>query len=246
VGVASARDRTPVLARERGTPRQRHGAALLRLERGLLVPVGAAFVERFSVGLIVVSFALLAHRAHGLSDSMIGYLFAMLTLPFALLMYPVGRLSERVPRAALMSGGAAVYAVALFSLGHAPAAGLPWLMITAGVASALLFSPTLAYAAALAPATERGRAMAVVNASGCLGMLLGPAVGGIVCALLSAPGHSLRGHRAVFALAALCVLAWLAMSLPWLVRQYRRERVVTDAGDGNLARSVLSLPGSVH
>jgi len=194
------------------------------LLRALVFPVTAAFVERFTIGCIVVTFALFAHRAHGLSDSAVGTLFTFLTLPFALLTYPIGRLSDRVPRSALLAGGSALYGTCLALLGRVPSAGLPWVMGLAGCACAMVFAPTLCYAATLAGSAARGRAMSLVNAAGCLGMLLGPAAAGIISAVERAKGDPVAGYRAVFVFAGLSVWAWLLVAGPWLVRRLRDER----------------------
>jgi MFS family permease len=204
-------------------PLEPRGSVRVHVHKALLVPVTAAFVERFTIGCIVVTFSLFAHRVHGVSDAGVGYLFTLLTLPFALLMYPVGRLSERVPRAVLLGTGAVLYALALGSLGRVPTAGLPWVMLLAGCSSALLFAPTLCYAATLTGPENRGRAMALVNAAGCLGMLLGPAAAGIVSAGARVPGDPASGYRAVFLLAGGSVVVWLVGSLPWLVQRLREE-----------------------
>lgn len=198
--------------------------ALLRAQPALLQPLAAAFVERFTIGCLVVTFSLFAHREHGLSDRAVGGLFTLLTLPFALSMYPVSRLAERVPRAALLLSGGVLYGGALASLAAAPAGALPVVMLTAGLASGLIFSPTLAYAADLAGPGKRGAVMSLVNAAGCLGMLLGPAAAGITSALFRDAGDPARGYRAVFVLAAFSVAAWLVASTPWLRRQLRAER----------------------
>ncbi len=198
--------------------------------RALAVPVSAAFVERFTIGCIVVTFGLFAHRVHGLPDSAVGLLFALLTLPFALLMYPVGRLSERVPRSALMAAGAVLYALALSALGQAPAQLLWLVMLCAGCASALLFVPTLSYAAAAAGPAQRSRAMALVNAAGCLGMLLGPTVAGPLGAVFTRAGQQTQGYRAIFALAAASAAVWVTVCMPWLARQWQLERARLPTG----------------
>ncbi len=206
----------------------------------LRVPAAAAFVERFSVGCIVVSFALYAHRGHGLADSAVGFLYALLTLPFALLMYPIARLGEHVPRSFLLWVGAIAYTAALSGLGHVPTVALPGVMAIAGIASALIFSPILSYAGALAAPGERGRAMALLNAAGCLGMFLGPAVAGLLTALLSSPSDPLRGYRAVFLLASLSVVVWAGASLPWLLRRFGEERAGADARTAGTSGAALS------
>jgi MFS family permease len=195
--------------------------------RALIVPMLAVFVGRFTVGCIVVTFALFAHRAHDMSDRSIGLLFSLTTLPFAAAMYPASRLAERVPRSAVLATGAVLLACALLALGHVPTAWLPADMMLLGVASALLFAPTLCYAGARSDA-GRHRRMAALNAAGCLGMVIGPMAAGITSAIVGTV-DPIAGYRAVFALAGATVLFWLLASLPWLVVQGRVEHAALRA-----------------
>jgi len=217
------------------------GAERLALVRRLGAPLAAAFVERFAVGCVIVTFALFAHAAHGLSDAAVGYHFALLTLPFALLTYPAGRLSDLVPRSAVMAAGAVGYGGALLTIGRAPTPLLPWVMAAAGCGAALVFAPTLCYAASSALPEQRGRAMALVNAAGCLGMLLGPAAAGVTSALLREPGDPSSGYRAAFALAGLAVFAWLAVSARWLLVRLRLERTALGRGAGPAPAAALGV-----
>jgi MFS family permease len=195
---------------------------VLRQQASLRIPVAAAFVARFTVGALVVTFALFAHRAHGLSDRHIGGLFALLTFPFALGTYPMGKLADRLSPGALLAAGGLVYAVALLLLGEVPAPALSAVMVVAGVASAAIFAPILTYAARLGGEGGRATAMALVNAAGCLGMLLGPAAAGIVSHVIGAV-DPVSGYRAVFRMAALSVAVWLAVGAPWLLVRARTE-----------------------
>jgi MFS family permease len=206
-----------------GAERTERAVAPVRLASALMVPATAMFVERFCIGCIVVTFALFAHRAHGLSDPAIGWLFTLMLLPFACLIYPMARLGDRVPRVSLLVAGALVLAAMLASLGVAPASALALLMAAGGIACAMMFAPTLCYAACLAPEGQRGRAMALVNAAGCLGMLVGPAAAGILSSLLRSPSDPFRGYRAVFDLAAASILVWLGAAAAWLWSQARLE-----------------------
>jgi MFS transporter, AAHS family, 3-hydroxyphenylpropionic acid transporter len=193
--------------------------SLIRRRPALVVPLTAAFVERFTVGCLVVTFSLFAHNVHGMSDTTVGLLFSLLTLPFALSMYPIGRLGERVPWAAILGVGAAIYAVTLGVLGILAAETLPFAMIVLGLASGMMFSPTLSFAAALSSPdrADRGQAMGLVNAAGCLGMLTGPAVAGIVSSLARSETDPATGYRAVFVVAGASVIVWLVASARWLV-----------------------------
>lgn len=203
-------------------------AALRETLPSLRLPVLAAFVGRFTVGCIVVTFALFAHRAHGLSDRAVGWLFSAFTLPFAAMMVPVERLARRVPRAGLLATGLLAHGAAIASLAWVPTSGLPIAMVVAGTAAALVFAPTLAYAAELAPEGRRSSAMALVGGAGCLGMLLGPAVAGITSALVRTAADPLRGHRAVFLVAAGSHLVLLLVARTWLQGRWRAERTKID------------------
>lgn len=210
---------------------------LVRVARVLWVPATAAFAGRFTVGCLIVTFSLYAHHVHGLSDGEVGALFATLTVPFALATYPAARLASVVPRAWILGGGVAAYAVALALLPLAPTAALAPLLITAGLGSAAIFAATLGYAAELG-AGARASAMAVFNAAGCLGMLLGPAAAGITTAIVRAELGPAAGYRAAFVVAAVALVGWLAATARW-----RRDRAATEraavaaAGAGAVARS---------
>lgn len=225
VGVAGAawgRELAPTLPFPRES--RREGERAPRWVPGLGIPLAAAFVGRFAVGAIIVTFALYCRNVHGLADRTVGVLYTCLTLPFAFAMYPVGRVSERIPRALVLAGGAALFAGVLAGLAVVPVAALGPLMAVGGVASAMIFAPTLAYAADLAGPGLRTRAMALVNGAGCLGMLLGPALGGATSALLRSPDDLARGYRGAFFLAAGAVAVWLVLALPWLWRRAGLER----------------------
>jgi MFS family permease len=207
------------------SPRERGSVyALLRESPALWAPVTAAFASRFSVGCVIVTFAVFAHSTHGMSDPRIGMLFALMTFLFAFGVYPAGRLIERIPGSLVFAMGALSYAACLLVLGHAPVDVLPWVMGLAGVGSAMLFAPVLYFGARLGGREGRGRAMSLVNAAGCLGMLLGPACAAGMSSVLGTQMDSASVHRATFVVAGGSVLVWLVSAAPWLVREFRRER----------------------
>ncbi|MDX2052220.1 MAG: MFS transporter [Polyangiaceae bacterium] len=200
--------------------------ALLRNEPSLWVPVSSAFVGRFTVGCIVVSFALYAHRAFNITDTQVGLLYSLLTLPFALLMYPAARLGDRFPRVHVLVGGGAVYAFSLGLLGQVGPLALPGIMVLIGTSGALVFASTLCLAAGNVSPERRGTSMALVNSAGCLGMLLGPAVAGGLSVALKAQGwDSVEAYRAIFAVAALSSLLWLVSVAVWAKRQPTRREI---------------------
>jgi MFS family permease len=206
------------------SPTRPDGARAVADERPLCWQlVAGAFVTRFTVGCLVVSFSLFAHRVHALSDRQIGFLYSALTLPFALATYPAGALGRRWPRAILLFGGGAGTALGFGVLGAVPTPALGVTMAILGVASALVFSALVGYAAAR-PEPVRPRAFIALNGAGCAGMLCGPIAAGIVCAVGRVPHDPSRGYRAAFLLAAASALGWLLAASPWLLRQAAAER----------------------
>lgn len=187
-------------------------------------PLSAAFIERFTVGLIIVTFALFATKTHGLTDRSVGLLYSMLMLPFALLMYPASRMGDRVPRAALLGLATILYGAAISSLAIAPKAMLPVSMVLAGVASSFMYGTVLCYAATLVPSESRGRMMALVNTAGALGMFLGPMCGGLMVALGRGAADPMSAYRNVFYLAGLVCLSWVVVAGPWLIGRLRAEQ----------------------
>ncbi len=187
-------------------------------------PLSAAFIERFTVGLIIVTFALFATKTHGLTDRSVGLLYSMLMLPFALLMYPASRMGDRVPRAALLGLATILYGAAISSLAIAPKAMLPVSMVVAGVASSFMYGTVLCYAATLVPAESRGRMMALVNTAGALGMFLGPMCGGLMVALGRGAADPVSAYRNVFYLAGLVCMSWVVVAGPWLIGRLRAEQ----------------------
>jgi MFS family permease len=198
--------------------------ALSLRDPNVLGPLSAAFIERFTIGLIIVTFALYATKTHGLTDRDVGLLYSMLMLPFALLMYPASRMGDRLPRASLLSLATVLYGAAIASLAIVPRELLSVSMIAAGVASSFMYGTVLCYAATLVPAESRGRMMALVNTAGALGMFLGPMCGGLMVAMGRDAAEPLSAYRNVFYFAGSVCVCWVAVQARWLLERFRIEQ----------------------
>jgi MFS family permease len=184
--------------------------------RDVAVPVSAAFIERFAVGCIVVSFALFAHSIHQLSDAQVGMHFFALTFTFGIAVAPLGRLADRISRSALLAAGALLYGTSLIAIAFLPRQALLPAMIAAGIAAAMMFVPALASVAA--GSRHRGAAMALFNAAGCLGMMLGPIISGIVIAAARDVGA--RAYAAPSIVAGCASLLWVLSA--FVATRFRR------------------------
>lgn len=180
-------DEGAIAVRAKSTPVE-HDPALFALASG-------GMVARFLVGCLVVSFSLLAHRAHGLGDASIGRHFALVTVPFALATPVLVRFAEKRAREAWLVSGMLSMGPACAVLGYLPTRLLAPAMLVIGVGSAAVFASLLAHGATADDELGRARRMATINGAGSVGMLLGPTVAGIVAAIARTPLDATRGQR---------------------------------------------------
>jgi MFS family permease len=198
--------------------------AALRANRELLAPLAFAFADRFTVGFYTTTFSLFLSRIHELPPPRIGFLMAVFMLPFALLSYPFGRLSERVSRVAMIGSGSVVYGVATAAVAWLPLPLLPGLMVGLGIASAVMFVPSLLITTDVAPEEIRGTALGAFNAAGSLGFIVGPVTGGLVSELVAERSGWLDGYRAAFGVAGAAEILCVVLAMPWLLRLVRAGR----------------------
>jgi MFS transporter, DHA1 family, tetracycline resistance protein len=154
-------------------PGLRAQLAAVRAEPRMRAPLLLAFVERFTVGFFTTGFPLLLAGVYQTPPDVIGKLLAAFLIPFAALSWPFGRLAETWSRPLLVGGGSLVYGCGVCLVGFTPVPLLWWLMPLLGVASAVMFVPTLLWLLERAPGVGRTTAMAAFHGAGSLGFLLG-------------------------------------------------------------------------
>jgi MFS family permease len=205
-------------------PSLRQILATLREHPLLLAPLAFAFADRFTVGFYTTTFSFFLSRIHALTPPQIGLLMAAFMLPFALLSYPFGRLSERTSRVAMISIGSLAYGIFTAAVPWCPVPALPALMLSLGIASAVMFVPSLLLTSQAATDSIRTTALGAFNAAGSLGFVVGPAVGGWVSEAVAARSDWLTGYRAAFGIAGASEIACVALGLPFLIVLARRSR----------------------
>jgi MFS family permease len=199
----------PVLAR----PGLREIARAALAQPRLRAPLFMAFLDRFTVGFFTTGFPLMVQGVHGAPATRVGLLLALFLYPFALLSYPFGRLADRLPAIALVVWGSAIYGVGTMVVGSSPAEWLLPLMPVLGLASAVMFVPTLLLTLERAPQVGRATAIAGFNAAGSLGFLLGP----LTCAgVVRLAPDAASGYAWAFAVAGASQLLGVALLLPSL------------------------------
>lgn len=197
---------------------------VLASNRSVAVPLLYAFVDRFTTGFFTTTFSLYLRRMFDLQPPQIGILIAYFMLPFSLLSYPVGRMTDRHSRVLLMCGGSALYGLFTASLGWWPVGELRWLMVTLGVLASFMYVPSLVMTRDLAPAEARATALGGFNAAGALGFMAGPLVGGWISQTVAAYTTWQDGYRAAFLVAGASELLCVAVTLPLLMRLRKQGR----------------------
>lgn len=182
----------------------------MRQRPRLLLPALFYFVDRYTVGFFVVLFPLYLGSL-GIDDpSVRGRYLALFLLPFALLQYFSGRLTERIGPYKPLIGGSLLYGLLLCLVGYTDLFALWWVMIGLGFLAAIMFPPTILLTARLSDERTRGSAMGGFNLAGSVGFAIGPLVG--------AWAYRAHGYGFAFIVAGFLEILVAVIALFWLRR----------------------------
>ncbi len=162
--------------------RLRVGDALrgLRRQPALAVPYAFGFIDRMTAGFFALVGVFYFRTAFGLNAAGAGLALAAFFVPFAVLQYPAGMLSDRIGRAIPVVAGSVCYGLGIVAVGLAPAL---WLavaaMIAVGALGASVAPATMALVTDVATPETRGAALGGFNVFGSLGFLAGFLLGGL-------------------------------------------------------------------
>jgi MFS family permease len=188
---------------------------LLKEEKRIFIPYAFSFIERFTVGFFVGVFPLMLAINYGLEPGTIGMYMAAFLIPFALLQYPFGVISDKIGRVLPLIVGSILYSIIVISVGFTAPPLLILVMVVGGVAGALMYPPSAALAGDFADPAKRGTAMGGFNLFGSLGFAIGPFVGGLIA--------DSYGFHVSFAVAGLAVFLVALVFLPLLISVGRNK-----------------------
>jgi MFS family permease len=202
----------------------REFARVIRQNPWLALPYAYTFIDRLCIGVVVSTFTLYMTDVLQLNPAQRGMELAFFLLPFALLSYFVGRLSDRIGRAALMAAGSLLFGFVFMSYGYLSGAGLTVAMILSGILSAVMFAPNLVMCKDLSAEINRGTAFAGYNVAGSLGFMIGPLLGGGFFAGLKSLQPTLEAYRWTFIISGSFEVLCALVSLPFLIQLVRSGR----------------------
>ena len=201
------------------TPPSLGGAlATLRSRPSLAVPYAFGFIDRLTAGFFSLVGVFYFGDRFGLDAAGVGVALALFFLPFALLQYPLGSLSDRIGRFIPVVVGSIGYGLTIIAVGVAStAAAAMALMTLVGVAGAFVAPATMALVSDLCGPAERGVAMGGFNIFGSLGFLAGFLLGGVVA--------DVTGYLTAFLVVGGLEIGIALLALP-AVRRLTREDTV--------------------
>lgn len=198
---------------------------VLRSRPALSVPYAFTFVDRFTVGFFAVTFPLYVGARFEMTATESGMLLAGYLLPFSLLIYPFGRLSDRWGGVRLLLTGSLLYGIAVMGIGIVPPEWFLPLMLLCGIFAASMYAPSLWFVARYAPPETRASAMGGFNAAGSLGFAVGPLAGAMLSDLFS--------YTTAFVAAGITELLCVLLFYPIITRHLAR-------GTRSVARTATS------
>ena len=200
------------------------GAALRTLadRPALAVPYAFGFIDRLTAGFFSLVGVFYFGDGFGLDAAGVGVALALFFLPFALLQYPLGGLSDRIGRFIPVVVGSIGYGLAIIAVGAAQTVAVAMaLMALVGVAGAFVAPATMALVSDLCDPAERGVAMGGFNVFGSLGFLAGFLLGGVVA--------DAAGYLPAFLVVGGLEIGIALLALPAVRRLTRGETVATAA-----------------
>jgi EmrB/QacA subfamily drug resistance transporter len=187
-------------------------AAVARRGGGKWAVLAIAAVGNFLAGsdfsIVVIAFPELT-RTFGVSTSTVVWVSLAFQLTSLGLVLPMGRLGDIFGKKRIYATGLAVYAVALLAGAASPGiAALIGARAIQGVGSSMTAALSVALVVAAFPPSERGKAIGTLAAVAGVGLMTGPALGGLILDAL--------GWRAIFYLRAPLAVLGFFLALTFL------------------------------
>ncbi|MFX0044576.1 MAG: MFS transporter [Candidatus Hermodarchaeota archaeon] len=210
--------RDPLVTEKR--PRLMHSLAVAKRHPKLAIPGLFNFIDRLHIGFILTALPLFLSTVLGLSESLRGLSLAVFALPFIVLQYPMGRLSDRYGRYVPLVVGSIGYGLILSALGYFGAFGFTALLLmlaVLGFFSGVTAPPSMALVGDIVESEDSAMAMGFFNFMGNLGITIGPLIFGFMLLIAD--------FVTAFAVAGLLELLTLALNVV-LVKAVFHETII--------------------
>ena len=202
-----------LLIREPETRRVKVKASVpLKEEADLWIPSAFGFVERFTAGFFITLFPVFLLEEFDFGSGMRGMYLGIFFLPFAVLQYPFGRMTDRWGPLPFIIAGSIVYGAIMMLVTFLQPLPLAVVMVTLGTMAAGMLPASLVLVGAFSRPETRGRAMGLFNALGSVGFAAG--------LLLSAVFADIWSYSTSFIIGGVSVIAVVVLTLVPLMRKF--------------------------
>jgi MFS family permease len=180
-------------------------------ELDLWIPSAYGFVERFTAGFFITLFPVFLLEEFDFGSGLRGMYLGIFFLPFAVLQYPFGRLTDRWGPLPFIVLGSLVYGTIMMLVTYLQPTPLAAAMVLLGAMAAGMLPASLVLVGAFSRPESHGRAMGLFNALGSVGFAAG--------LLLSAVFAEVWSYSASFIIGGVSVVVVVALTLvPLMVR----------------------------
>jgi len=203
-----------LLVREPTSRREKVKASVpIREEADLWIPSAFGFVERFTAGFFITLFPVFLLEEFDFGSGMRGMYLGIFFLPFAVLQYPFGRLTDRWGPLPFMILGSIAYGGIMMLVTFLQPVPLAMAMVILGTMAAGMLPASLVMVGAFARPETHGRAMGLFNALGSVGFAAG--------LLLSAVFAEAWGYSVSFIIGGTSVIVVVVLTFVPMVRMFR-------------------------
>ena len=157
--------------------------SIVRREPGLIVPGLFNFIDRLHIGFILTALPLFLSVVLGLSESLRGLSLAIFAMPFIILQYPMGKLSDRYGRYIPLVVGSIFFGLAMATVGYFGAISFTSLLIVLvilGIFAGVTAPASMALVGDIVSQEDSAMGMGIFNFLGNLGITIGPLVFGVL------------------------------------------------------------------
>jgi len=171
----------PVLPKNR--PSLVQSFSIARRQPELVVPGLFNFIDRLHIGFILTALPLLLSVVLGLSESLRGLSLALFALPFIILQYPMGKVSDRYGRYIPLVLGSLGFGFVMSILGLLGSGSFIALLvglIILGVFAGVTAPASMALVGDYIPKEDSAMGMGLFNFMGNLGITVGPVLFGVL------------------------------------------------------------------
>ena len=215
IALASLRD--PSITKARPTVSQ--SVMLARKSPELIVPGIFNLFDRLHIGFILTALPFFLSVSLGLDESLRGMSLAIFAMPFIILQYPMGKLSDKYGRFRQLVIGSLGFGIVISVIGFVGVLGfnlLLLMLVILGLFAGITSPPAMALVGDIVGQEDSAMGMGFFNFLGNLGITIGPLIFGAL--------NPVIGMSNAFVVVGVLELVTLAMNII-LVRTVFRDRI---------------------